>query len=172
MSRTITVELSNESINHAIRELRAYRQRLEDGVSQFCQRLAELGAEILNVTYSNATYAGTNDITVSVEPGTNVATLKADGSTVAFIEFGTGVNYPIGQYAGQAGAPPHGSYGKHHGATGKTWTYHGSPGTSGQHVRGDVYRTDGNPPADAFPAAVNNMSNEYTRIAREVWANL
>lgn len=107
MSRTITVELSNESINHAIRELRAYRQRLEDGVSQFCQRLAELGAEILNVTYSNATYAGTNDITVSVEPGTNVATLKADGSTVAFIEFGTGVNYPIGQYAGQAGAPPH-----------------------------------------------------------------
>lgn len=169
----IAVELSEASVQEAINRVEAYRKRMDERAKELCNRLGMLGAEVLRVTYTGALYAGDNDIEISVDFDDNTAILRADGQAVGFIEFGTGVNYPMGEYGDKLGVPPHGSYGKRRGATGRTWTYYGSQGTSGTPVKSKpgLYRTDGNGPANAFPAAMREMRAEIVRIAREVFSS-
>lgn len=168
----IKMRLSEDSIQEAIDRIEAYKKKMEARMARLTERLAMIGAEVMRTTYTNALYAGDNDIEVTVDFDGNTATIRADGEAVGFIEFGTGINYPMGEYAEQFGAPPHGSFGKHRGATGKPWAYAGAQGTSGQPIPGrpGIYRTDGNGPANAFPAAVRAMQDEIRRIAREVFS--
>lgn len=169
----IQMRLSEDSIQEAIDKIEAYRNKLPERMKELCERLALVGADVLRYSYTGALYAGDNDIEVSVDLDGNTAILRADGRTLGFIEFGTGVNYPMGEYGDKLGAPPHGSYGKHRGATGRTWAYYGSQGTSGIPVKSKpgLYRTDGNGPANAFPASMRAMRDEITRIAREVFSS-
>ena len=170
MPLNLTVRLDPKSIGDAIRKIQQYRDAMEAKEREFTERLAMLGATVLRANYSNAFYAGTNDIYVTVEPTENGAVLKADGQALWFIEFGAGIDYPEGQYARAAGADPHGTYGKGHGAN-PPWVYVGDQGTAGRPVgkRAGVYRTYGNPPADAFPEAMSEMVNAVRDIAREVF---
>lgn len=167
----IKLELGPAGVQAVIDQVEAYKKRLAERTKELCDRLGMIGAEVLRVTYTGALYAGKNDIEVIFDD--ERALLIAQGEAVGFIEFGTGVNYPMGEYGAKLGVPPHGSYGKHRGATGKTWTYYGSQGTSGIPVKSKpgVYRTDGNGPANAFPAAMREMRDEIVRIAREVFAS-
>lgn len=169
----IQMRLTEDSIQEAIDKIETYRKRMDERMAELNERLAMIGADVLRSTYTGALYAGDNDIEISVDFDGNTAILRADGRTVGFIEFGTGVNYPMGEYGEKLGVPPHGSYGKRRGATGHTWTYYGSQGTSGTPVKAKpgLYRTDGNGPANAFPTAMREMRDEIVRIAREVFSS-
>lgn len=167
----ITIQLNTASIDAAVRQIEEYNSIMRQKCTEFAKRLGEIGLAVVNASYVGAAYAGTNDIEVHLEFGQGSCKIVANGSTLGFIEFGTGVNYPLGEYAGQAGAPAHGTYGQRRGATGKKWIYKGEPGTIGQpdSKRPGLVWTDGNPPANAFPRAVEAMKEEAQQIAREVF---
>lgn len=169
----ISINLFNTGdISAAIGKVEWYKQKFVQDCQTLCNRLADIGAAVARVTYEVSTYSGTNDIDVRAEPADNGCYIIASGTTVGFIEFGTGVAYPLGEFADQAGAPEHGTYGKEMGKH-PSWTYIGDPGNSGQVIgsidKGTLVRTDGNPPANAFPRAVKAIQENFVQVAREVF---
>lgn len=170
--KTLRISLDPASIDRAIQEIEDLSSSLPAKCRKLCERLGEIGVNVLRVTYTAALYAGTNDVEVHLEPTEDGCALVADGTSLAFIEFGTGVKYPMGEYAGQVGAPPHGTYGKGNGRR-RSWGYYGDPGNHGRAIVNrsgkQVVITDGNPPANAFPAAVEEMRAQIEQIAKEVF---
>ena len=169
---TITVNLNDAgSIDRAIDELNRIAESIRTSkCEEFCRRLAEIGVDVTNTVYSAAPYAGTKDISVTLEQrGTGYA-IVATGSALGFVEFGTGIEYPLGEFAGQVGAPPHGTFGQKRGAK-PPWIYRGAPGELGtpSSSRPGLVWTRGNPPANAFPRAVEEIKAQIESIAREVF---
>lgn len=167
----LKIKLNTASIDEAIAQIEDYKASMEQKCVEFARRLAELGLDVVRAAYVGASYAGTNDIEVHLEFEDNRCRIVASGSTLGFIEFGTGVAYPLGEFADQAGAPPHGTYGQLRGATGNKWVYKGDPGNLGEpdSKRPGLVWTKGNPPANAFPQAVEAMKAEAEQIAKEVF---
>lgn len=163
MPKTIAVELSTESINEAIKELRRYKRWVTEKERELRIRLAQIGATVASIQFARAIYNGTNDITVRVDNTKSVAVIYAEGESVAFIEFGSGAKYGYGHpQAGEFGYGP-GTYsdgpeGKGHWDNEKGWYY-----APGQH-------SFGNPPAMAMYNAVQEMTEQLTRIAKEVFS--
>lgn len=162
----IKVRLSQKGIKQAQRELQEYRQALNSRLQEFARRLAMEGYEVARLRFSAAKYDGDNDVTVRVEQNGTKARIIASGKSVLFIEFGTGVSYPehpSGEFA-------HGTYGKGKGKNPNGWAYRGEPGTGGKPIPGrdGVYRTKGNPPAEAMWGATTKMAESVERIWREV----
>lgn len=159
-------------ISAAIGKIEWRKQNFAQDCQTLCNRLADIGAAVARVTYEVASYAGNNDINVYTESSDDGCYIVANGTTVGFIEFGTGVAHPLGEFADQAGAPAHGTYGKGMGKR-PSWTYIGNPGNSGQVIgnidKGTLVRTDGNPPANAFPRAVKAIQENFAQVAREVF---
>lgn len=156
----IKVELTNESIAAAMKELRRYKKWIVKKEAELRSRLAMLGATVASIQFARAIYNGSNDITVRVDNTGSVAVIYAEGQTVAFIEFGAGATYGYGHpQAGEFGVGP-GTYpdGKGHWDDPKGWWY-----ASGQH-------SYGNPPAMAMYSAVKEITENVTKIAREVFA--
>lgn len=168
----ISIQLNSNSIEDALRKIDDYNSMMQQKCMEFAKRLGEIGMDIISASYDAAAYAGTNDITVHLEFGDGKCTIVANGSALGFIEFGTGVAYPLGEFAGQAGAPPHGTYGQLRGNTGKKWVFKGDAGTMGEpdSKRPGLVWTNGNPPANAFPRSVEAMKEEAQQIAREVFS--
>lgn len=159
MARKIEIELSNKSINVAMKELRRYSAWVSQKEAELRSRLAMLGATVASIQFSRAIYNGSNDVSVRVDNTGSVAVIYAEGETVAFIEFGAGATYGYGHpQAGEFGVGP-GTYpdGKGHWDNPKGWWY-----GSGQH-------SYGNPPAMAMSAAVREIAENVTRIATEVF---
>lgn len=158
MARTIRIQLSDESIKNGIRELRIYKKWVEAKETELRMRLAQLGATVASIQFSRAIYNGSKDVTVRVDATGTVAVIYAEGESVAFIEFGSGIKYGYGHpQAGEHGVGP-GTYpGKGHWDNPKGWWY-----GHGQH-------SYGNPPAMAMYDAVQTMTEQLTRIAREVF---
>ena len=160
------------SLDRAVLEVERMADTLPGKCRRFCERLAEIGVNVVRVTYTAALYAGANDAEVHLEWTDEGCAIVASGASVGFIEFGTGVKYPLGEYADQAGAPPHGTYGKGNGSRG-SWGYYVEPGNLGRVVMNragnQVVITDGNPPANAFPQAVQAMREQIDELAREVF---
>lgn len=162
----VKVRLSQKGIKQAQRELQEYRQALNRRLQEFARRLAMEGYEVAKLRFSAAKYDGDNDVTVRVEQNGTKARIIASGKSVLFIEFGTGVAYPehpSGEFA-------HGTYGKGKGKNPNGWAYRGAPGTGGKPIPGreGVYRTKGNPPAEAMWGATTKMAESVERIWREV----
>lgn len=158
MAKRISIQLSDESIKNGIRELRIYKQWVEAKETELRMRLAQLGATVASIQFSRAIYNGSKDVTVRVDATGTVAVIYAEGESVAFIEFGSGIKYGYGHpQAGEHGVGP-GTYpGKGHWDNPKGWWY-----GHGQH-------SYGNPPAMAMYDAVQTMTEQLTRIAREVF---
>lgn len=159
MAKTINIELNDKSINDAIKELNKYSAWVASKENELRSRLAMLGATVASIRFSRAIYNGSNDVTVRVDDKGNTATIYAEGESVAFIEFGSGITYGYGHpMAGQFGVGP-GTYpeGKGHWDNPKGWWY-----GHGQH-------SYGNPPAMAMVAARDEITENVTRIAREVF---
>ena len=160
------------SLDRAVLEVERMADTLPGKCRRFCERLAEIGVNVVRVTYTAALYAGVNDAEVHLEWTDEGCAIVASGASVGFIEFGTGVKYPLGENAVQAGAPPHGTYGKGNGKR-RSWGYYGEPGNLGRVVMNragnQVVITDGNPPANAFPQAVQAMREQIDELAREVF---
>lgn len=105
--RVIKVTLSEKSIDNAIKELKNYKTWLKECTEKFIQALGEEGVQVATAKFQTAVYDGTNDVSVSVESrDTNKVAVVAVGSSVLFIEFGTGVKYPDNHpEAGKNGSP-------------------------------------------------------------------
>lgn len=161
MAKTIHVELTTKSINSAVKELRQYKQWIEQKEKELRLRLAQLGATVASIQFSRAIYNGTNDVTVRVDDTGSVAVIYAEGESVAFIEFGSGAKYGYGHpQAGEFGVGP-GTHpdGKGHWDDPKGWWY-----GHGQH-------SYGNPPAMAMWGAVETITEQVTKIAKEVFSS-
>ena len=160
MPKTIKISLTNESINSAIKEVQQYKRWVIEKEKELRSRLASRGATVASIEFSRAIYNGSNDVSVRVDDTGSVAVIYAEGESVAFIEFGSGIKYGYGHpQAGEHGMGP-GTYpGKGHWDNEKGWWY-----GHGQH-------SYGNPPAMAMYNAVQKMTEELTRIAREVFSS-
>jgi hypothetical protein len=117
---------------------------------------------VASIKFSRAIYNGSNDISVRVDDTGSVAVIYAEGESVAFIEFGSGMKYGYGHpQADEFGFGPgtwsDGDQGKGHWDNPKGWYY-----GSGQH-------SYGNPPAMAMWGAVREITENVTRIAKEVF---
>lgn len=159
MARDIEIELTNESIGAAIKELRRYKKWIVKKEAELRSKLAMRGATVASIQFARAIYNGSNDISVRVDNTGSVAVIYAEGQSVAFIEFGAGATYGYGHpQAGEFGVGP-GTYpdGKGHWDNPNGWWY-----GSGQH-------SYGNPPAMAMWTAVQEITENVTEIAREVF---
>lgn len=163
MSRKrIVVPLSESGIQKIQDELTVYRKWQEEKALELAERLASLGATVASIRFSRAVYTGQKDVDVSVEELPNGYKVKADGESVLFIEFGSGVTYGYGHpEAGEFGMGP-GTYpdGKGHWDDPKGWYLPKSAG--GGH-------TFGNPPAMPMYEARKAIEQELPRIVKEVF---
>lgn len=162
MSKTIQVELSDSGIKDAVKELRRYSAWVQNKEEELRSRLAMLGATVASIRFSRAIYNGSNDVSVRVDDTGSVAVIYAEGESVAFIEFGSGKKYGYGHpQASEFGFGPgtwsDGPDGKGHWDDDRGWWY-----GSGQH-------SYGNPPAMAMYSAVKEITENVTKIAKEVF---
>lgn len=163
MSRKrIVVPLSESGIQKIQDELTVYRKWQEEKARELAERLASLGATVASIRFSRAVYTGKKDVDVTVEELPNGYKVKADGESVLFIEFGSGVTYGYGHpEAGEFGMGP-GTYpdGKGHWDDPKGWYLPKSAG--GGH-------TFGNPPEMPMYEARKAIEQELPRIVKEVF---
>ena len=164
MNKTIHIELSNKSINNAIKELHKYSAWITQKEKEFRLRLAQIGADVARIQFSKAVYDGTNDVTVRVDDTGSVAVIYAEGESVMFIEFGSGL---IGY-----GHPQADEFGFGPG----TWSDDEDKGGKGHwdNPKGWYYahekKSHGNPPAMAMYKALEAMTEQITQIAKEVFS--
>jgi hypothetical protein len=160
LAKRINVHLTNDSIASAAKELRRYAAWVEQKEVELCTRLAQIGLNVAKINFEMAAYDGLNDVTVRVDQTGSVAVIYAEGSAVAFIEFGSGAKYGYGHPdAAKHGFGP-GTYPSDKGLWNneKGWWF-----GSGQH-------TYGNAPAMGMYKAVQAMTEQITQIAREVFS--
>ena len=160
MPKKITIDLSAKSIDSAIKEVRKYKAWVLAKEKELRERLAMLGASVASIKFSTAIYNGTNDVTVRVEDDGSMATIYAEGESVAFIEFGAGAKHGYGHpQAGELGVGP-GTYpeGKGNWDNPKGWWY------------GNSEHTYGNPPTQAMYSAVQTITEQVLIIAKEVFS--
>lgn len=160
--KKIVVPLSESGIQKIQDELTVYRKWQEEKARELAERLATLGATVASIRFSRAVYTGKKDIDVTVEALPNGYKVKADGESVLFIEFGSGVTYGYGHpEAGEFGMGP-GTYpdGKGHWDDPKGWYLPKSAG--GGH-------TFGNPPAMPMYEARKAIEQDLPRIVKEVF---
>lgn len=151
-----------KSINRAIKQIDEYQREFELKEKEFVRRLAEIGVSVASTGFQLADYDGEKDVVVSMNQTGTQATIVASGTTVGFIEFGTGVRYPEWSGDDTDYTPPqHGTYGEGKGKNPHGWWFTAGAGAS-QH-------TYGNMPAEAMLTARDRMIEQVTRIAREVW---
>lgn len=162
MGREIEVDpLDKNSVKSAIKELKKYKQWIIAKETELRIRLATLGASVASIQFSRAIYNGTNDVTVRVDDTGSVAVIYAEGSAVAFIEFGSGAKYGYGHPdAARLGTGP-GTYpdGKGHWDDPRGWWY------------GHGKHSYGNPPAMAMYQAREQVVEQLTEIARQVFSS-
>lgn len=169
----IKVRLSDAGLRDAERQIQEYKATLNRKARALAFRLSWLGLEVAKIRFENAEYAGSNDVKCHINQKDKTCTIVAEGKSVAFIEFGTGIHH--NGYGGELppGVGAHGSYGQGKGA-GRRWYYYGDPGNAGTYVdtvpgKGQLNYTDGNEPAMAMWGAVEEMASQVEATWREVW---
>ena len=169
--RVISFELSEQSINQAIKELEQYKKELLKKMERFIEELAIIGLKEASIRFTTAIYDGVNDVSVSLNGKGNTFIIKAKGKAVAFIEFGSGVThntsepYPNDRPTGIVGI---GEFGDGKGKR-KAWYYKGDPGSNGEMQSNGVVKTRGNPAAMPMWYATEEMKDSITKLAREVF---
>ncbi len=160
--KKVAITLSSKDIDRLIREVEDWKNWQKQKTDELLERLAILGASTASIRFSRAIYTGLKDVTVTVEPIGNGWLVKAEGQSVLFLEFGSGITYGEGHpKAAEYGMGP-GTYpqGKGHWDDPKGWYLPKDKG--GGH-------TYGNPPAMAMYEARTTIEQELTRIVKEVF---
>lgn len=159
----ITIDpFDKQSITKAIKQLEQYKKDFLAKEELFVKRLAEIGLSVASTGFALADYDGINDVQVTMTQEGSTAVILAQGETVGFIEFGTGIRNPEWDNTDMEYTPPeHGTYGKGQGARPHGWYFKIADGVA--------RHTYGNPPAEAMRTARDVMIEKVTQIAREVW---
>lgn len=172
------IGLDGSGIDEFWRGIEKYQRWLNEKAQELVLRLTQEGYEVARAGFENAVYDGTNDFSVSVEErGENARAVVAIGSTVLFVEFGTGITYPDNHPEAAKHGMGRGEYGKGHGKQ-RTWGYYGEdPGTNGVFAtkkngalkEPHVVLTHGNPANMPMYGAARQLEQDFGRIAREVF---
>lgn len=176
MSRTITIDIFDPaSIDRAVNEIREYSRWVQRKTDELRERIAYFIAKDASAVFNTAVAEDdmregviTGSVEVSVEPqGDNTTVIIASGKDAVFMEFGAGV-----YYNGAVGSSPNplgtglgftiGSYGKGNGRK-EVWAYDGGDG--------QIHLTHGTPASMPLYKAVQSVSRDIARIAREVFAS-
>lgn len=173
----IKVHLGN--VSEAIKQVEEFRKRFHEKRKLFLQRLAEIGVAEAETRFRTAQYDGTNDVQVEkpIWVDDNHIVVKASGSSILFIEFGSGVHYkdeahPLATKFGYK----RGGYGQLRGRN-EYWYYQGEPGTNGEAPKSEYLRekgliyTQGNPANRCMWEAGQKIRSEILKIAQEVFGN-
>ena len=172
--KTVKIPLSVAGIETAIREVEKYKVWLQERSNLLLDRLADEGYQIASAKFAKAVYDGTNDASVSVEQrGTAARAVVAVGSSVLFIEFGTGVTYPDSHPEAADHGMTRGGYGQGKGSQ-SSWGYYGDPGTHGQLKEksngNTVVITHGNPANMSMYETVKELQERLPVIVKEVFS--
>ena len=163
--------LDRNSIQHAIKEIKAYERDIERKTNTLRTRLATQMAMLTSRGFASAV-ADTSlrgldkgaDVTIEVDDQANVSIVMASGPDAIWAEFGAGV-----YYNGPAGSSPHpkgselgftiGGYGKGNGKK-ETWGYISE---------GELVLTHGTPASMPMFKAMQAICAEVESVAREVF---
>lgn len=152
-----------KSIEQAEKIVTQYKKDFEKKEAEFMRRLAEIGVRLAGDIYSVADIDGENEFSVYLQKTGSGYSVIAEGRTIGFLEFGTGIRNPEWHGDGlEYTPPPHGSYGKGHGKQPYGWWFKSQD-------YGVVMHTYGNQPAEGMLTARNQMIEQAVQIAREVW---
>ena len=163
MAKVIKMTLSTSSINDAIKELKTFRKYIDAKKDELLEKLGEIGVQEASVRFTTAMYDGVNDSSVTLESTPDGYAIVAEGSAVAFIEFGAGVYHNPGEpypNARPEGIVGIGEYGKGYGKR-QAWGFVDDTG--------ELVITHGNPAAMPMWYASEEMRSEIKRIAKEVF---
>ncbi len=155
MKRVYNIDLSAAGIRELKSGLKEYDRWLKKKSEELCKRLAEMGAQKAEINFSAAYYDGNEDHAITVEPRDGGYAVIASGSTVLFVEFGSGL-------IGYGHPEPHGmgpgTYpGKGHWDDPDGWWYaHGK-------------KSHGNPPNMPMYNTVKELEQELARVVKEVF---
>lgn len=161
----------SSNVDRVIARLNKKKKSLDSRHEAFLYRLGKEGVDIANVKIQTVQYDGTVDLFTFYSVEKDIVYLTVQGSTVTFIEFGTGVHYseqhPLNWYE-------RGGYGLHQGLN-DHWYYQGDPGTHGE-VRTTkkgktVVRTEGNPPNRVVYNTGKELRGKVLEIARKVYSD-
>ena len=172
MKHKVVTTLSPTGVQQMIDSVQEYREWLKTGCTLLLERLAQEGYEVASAGFSDATYDGTNDVTVSVEDRGKIKAVVAVGGRVLFIEFGTGITYPDNHPEASDLGMVRGTYGNGHGKQ-TTWGYYGDPGTNGtvagERAKGTLVLTHGNPANMPMYNAVKELELRLGALVKEVF---
>ncbi len=175
MSRTITIDiLDASSVDAAVREIQEYAKWVQTKAVELRERIAYFIAKDASAVFNTAVAQDdmrsgviTGNVEVSVDPqGENLTVVIASGTDAVFMEFGAGV-----YYNGAVGSSPNplganlgftiGSYSTYK-PDKEVWAYYGPDG--------EVHLTHGTPASMPLYRAVQSVSRDIERIAREVFS--
>lgn len=107
--KTIKAKLDVNSLDNAIKELKAYRESIEGKLKIFINELLQSGIEVARTSLSSTigdSTQGTIGFGVNDRGDIVSATISLEGADALFIEFGAGIAYNTGMqhpYAGELG---------------------------------------------------------------------
>lgn len=170
-AKTISCTLDPKSIDQAIRELNDWKVNwLEDRCHKLLVELANNGAFWARTHFGNAVYDGDRTVKVDFEErGDDAFAVIAMGKSAVFIEFGSGVRYPDDHPLAHSMGMFRGMYGAGKGGSPKGWTYYGEPGSHGKRLRDGVYRTYGNPANQCMYRTMQELRENFEKIARRIF---
>ena len=147
----ITVDpFDKKSITAAIKKLERYEKEFKAKEAAFVRRLMEIGVSVAETGFALADYDGINDVLIAETQNGARAAIIAYGTTVGFIEFGTGVKFREYDSSSTEFTPPaHGTYGKD--------VEHGRLCRTGGKV---APAQSGNAAADDFPDQACGVNNK------------
>lgn len=163
MADVVKVKLSEQSIENAIKQIEAYRKRIERKKDLLAKRLADLGATKVSGGYELAQYDGRKDISVSVERTQNGYAIVANGESVLFVEFGAGVTYGYGH-------PENGKFGLGPGTYPSDKGHWDDPKGWWIPVENGGGHTYGNAPSMTMYRTEQELEQELLTVAQEVFA--
>ena len=161
--KKIAVPLSVAGINQLQTKLEEYQRWQQERAKELAERLAVLGGTVASIRFKRSFYKGMMDATVSVVAIPDGYKVVANGESVLFIEFGTGIKHGYGHPEAQEFGMGPGTYpdGEGHWDDPDGWYLPKSAG--GGH-------TYGNPPAMPMYEARKQIMQELPAIVKEVFS--
>lgn len=175
MKHEISVPLSEKGIDRLIKKLDEYERWVNRKTDELSERLASLGAVSASIGFSQAIYTGEKDYEITVEHrGKGQYAVIANGETVLFVEFGTGVTMGYGHpEAADNGYGPGTWPDKHYGYNSKGEYVANWENDRGWYLPKEAGggHTYGNPPNMPMYFAVRNLEDELKSIVQEVFSD-
>ena len=162
MKKTYVIDLSASGIEELQTGLKDYKKWLKQKSEELCMRLAEMGAVKASMNFSQAIYTGIEDHTITVVKKGGGYAVRAEGETVLFVEFGTGLigyGHPESNGLGPGTYPGVGHWDDPNG----WWIPRDKNNGHSQH-------TYGNPPNMPMYNTVKELEQELERVVKEVFA--